>query len=384
MTIAFWVSIVVLVASVALFAHVWRGIRRMRRLADVAPDLATPPRVSLIVSALDEAETIEPALRSMLALDYPGLQVIAIDDRSTDATGSILDRLAAEFPRLRVVHIRELPAGWLGKNHALDRGAAMADGDYLLFTDADIVFEPTALARALAYCARERLDHLTIFPEVPTRNLLLQAAMVHAVVGLYAMYQPWKVRTERKRFMGIGAFNLVRAEAYRAAGGHAEIAMEILDDVMLGKSIKDHGFSSDILVGADMLSVEMYRSTGEMMRASQKNSFTFLDYSMPKLVAATLVTFALSVWPWIGALALDGPARWINFATLAAGLVLHLALARSMRYDASCAFFWPVIPFLMLGLMWHAALKAVLSGTIVWRGTAYPLAEIRRRHRAAL
>src|SRR5512133_478831 len=148
MTFAFWLSLAAFIAVTLSALEVALGWRRIRHLKDVAVPPGSPqPRVSLIVSALNEAATIEPALRSLLAIDYPDLELIVINDRSTDATPAIIERVAADAPRMRVVHLRELPSGWLGKNHALHQGAAIATGDYLLFTDADAVFAPSAVAR---------------------------------------------------------------------------------------------------------------------------------------------------------------------------------------------------------------------------------------------
>src|SRR5258706_10417377 len=167
----FWVSLAVLAASLGTDGGVWRGWPKLPQLRDVTPNTsANPPPISIVVAALNEARGIEPALRSILALDYPALEIVAIDDRSTDGTGEILDRLQREFPDLQVVHVRELPSGWLGKNHALNSGAARARGDYPLFTDADVVFEPTAIPRAVALCEAERLDHLTAWPARPARS----------------------------------------------------------------------------------------------------------------------------------------------------------------------------------------------------------------------
>src|SRR5690606_24876556 len=171
-------------AGIAFATHVlvavqlFQGVRRIARLDAIPlPDerSVTWPRVSIVIAARNEERHLREALASVLALDYPDFEVIAIDDRSTDATGSILDRFAAECPRLRVVHVDELPRGWLGKNHALHAGAAQASGKYILFTDADIVMEPAALPRAVIYCEENELDHLAMTPRVVMPGPMLQA-----------------------------------------------------------------------------------------------------------------------------------------------------------------------------------------------------------------
>ena len=118
---------------------------------------------------------MEAAARALLALDYPALEVVAVDDRSTDATGRILDRLAASDPRLRVRHVSDLPPGWLGKNHAMAEGAASATGDWLLFTDADVHFAPDALKRSMAFALRHGLGHCVAFPHFVAPGFLERA-----------------------------------------------------------------------------------------------------------------------------------------------------------------------------------------------------------------
>ncbi|MGE5616576.1 MAG: glycosyltransferase [Bacillota bacterium] len=376
---AFWLSLVVLAASVAIYAHVAWGWRRLGALRNVAPILPNPPRVSIVVPARDEGTTIEPALRSLLALEYPDLEIVAIDDRSADATGEILDRLGREFPRLQILHVRELPARWLGKNHALHLGAQLAAGTYILFADADVVLEPTSLTRAVSHCEERALDHLTILPDVPARTLFLAFSMLMSFIGLLAYFRPWRARRSLSHGMGVGAFNLVRADAYRSAGGHERLRLQVLDDIELGRMMARPPFRQDALLGRGMVSVEIYRSAREMVRGIQKNVFSFLDYSVVKLLAATALTFALSVWPWIGLLATSGTTRLVNLGSALSTLVLYAHLAPRLGYVRRCLIYLPIGGVLSIFFYWQIAIATWIRGGIVWRGTFYPLAEIRRR-----
>ncbi len=381
MDVAFWASIAVLAAALFAFAVVVPGVRRMAHLRDIAPHApCDPPRVSIVIAALNEAHTIEPALRSVLALDYPDLEVVAVDDRSTDETGEILDRLGREFPSLRVEHVRELPAGWLGKNHALHRGAALADGRYVLFSDADVVFEPTSVARAVAHCERHQLDHLAILPQVPRRSRLTELILLEGLVGLIALFRPWRARSGRG-FMGVGAFNLVRAASWQGAGGHEAIAMEVLDDILLAERMHLKGFRQDVLLGADMISVEIYRTLGEAIRGVEKNTFAFLDYSVANVLASTAGIFALWFWPWIGLATGAGGARWVNAASIAMLFVVHAACVGRLGVNPRALAWFPLGGVIPLYFIWRAMILTWLRGGIVWRGTFYPLAELRARHR---
>jgi glycosyltransferase involved in cell wall biosynthesis len=380
MTPLSWFSLAVLVASLGVYGAVFRGWHKLGQLRDVKPELPSPPpAVSIVVAARNEAGAIEAAVRSILAIDYPALEVVVVDDRSTDATGAILDRLAAEFPGLRVEHVRDLPAGWLGKNHALHRGAQRAHGDYLVFADADVIFEASAIRRAISYCEATRLDHLTVIPDVPTRSLFVELGMMGGFVGLLAMYRPWRARSSGRHDLGVGAFNLVRAAPFRALGGHETLAMEVLDDIELGGLMGKSNLRQDMLLGHGMISVEMYGTAPEMFRGIQKNVFTFLEYSVWKLLAATAITFAFSVWPWAGILVTEGATRWINVAAAAVPVALYLHLAPQFRYNRVCVLYLPIMGFVTIFLFWQIAITTWIRRGVTWRGTFYSLAELKSR-----
>ena len=377
---AFWLSLLVLAFTTVVVADAFLGLRRMGKLADVDPDVPENlPRLSVIIPARNEAGTIEPALRSILAQDYSALEVVAIDDRSEDTTGAILDRVAADSGVLQVVHVRELPPGWLGKNHALHLGASSARGEYFLFSDADVHYEQGALRRAVAFCDARRLDHLTILPDLPLRSPLLQCGSLGGILGLLMLYRPWRARASGRHGMGIGAFNLVRAEAYRRAGGHAAIRMEVVDDIELGRLMGEHG-RQDMLFGTGMVSVEIYRTLAEMLHGLQKNAFAFLRFSPWLLVAGTLLTAALQ-WPWLGILVTDGPTRWINAATVVLIVGIHAWLAKRFGYGLGCLVFLPGNGLGSIALSWQVAIATWVRGGIVWRGTLYPLGDLKRGRR---
>ena len=381
MSVAFVLTLLVLVITFGTFLQLWYGMRKLRLLADVPPALnGVAPRVSIVFSALNEATTIEPALRSLLALDYPNLEIIAIDDRSTDATGEILDRLGREHPSLRVLHIEELPSGWLGKTHALQRGGELASGDYLLFTDADVMFDRSALLRAVAYCERKQLDHLVVLAHFIVREHLLAMMLLSGSAFMYTKYKPWKVRTSPDHFIGMGAFNMVRATSYRQAGGHAPLALEVVDDIGLGRLMKHEGYSQDVLLGFGSVSVEWYRSTREMMRGVEKNSFAMLDYQFWKLILLTAVILPVRYWPWAGLFVTHGVTWWMNLAALAISLAMFDDLLRPTGWSRRCLAYWPFIAAISMLTIWRGVVLTLLRDGIDWRGTHYALAELKRRH----
>jgi len=383
MSFLFALGIFAAVAYVSLnVAFGWRKIAELRDVSFNTTDAdSTFPKVSIIVSACNEAGTIEPALRSLLQIDYPNLEIIAIDDRSSDDTSVILDRLGLAYPALQVIHLSVLPDGWLGKNHALARGADLAQGEFLLFTDADAVFSPQAVSRAVAYCQHHRVDHLALLFDVIAPTRLLQTMITSFVTGLMAKFQPWKVSHSARHFIGIGGFNMVRTAAYRAAGGHRALPLAVLDDLMLGQLIKASGHVQHVLMGTGMVTIEWYPNTAGLFRGMEKNIFAAFDYHLGYLAAVSALFVATRVWPWVALFVVQGPAWWLYAATVMVALALMADLLRARRWTLTNLFFAPVVPVLELAMWWRGCLLTYSRGGINWRGTFYRLPEIRQAHR---
>ncbi|MGZ4823654.1 MAG: glycosyltransferase, partial [Terriglobales bacterium] len=215
------------------------------------------PKVSIIVPARNEAAHVEAALRSVLALDYPNYEVFAINDRSTDSTSEIITRLAAAHsgaPPLHVLHVTDLPPGWLGKPHAMWLAAQQATGDYLLFTDADVSFRPDCLRRAITYAEQQHADHLVLFP-----SYILHSAGEKIMLGGFQLlfifgHRPWKVDDpDSADFIGLGPFNLIRRAAYQTVGTFSALRLEVIEDMKLGKLVKAHRLAQRNVFGPGLL-----------------------------------------------------------------------------------------------------------------------------------
>ena len=356
---------------------------RMAALASLAPAPAGGrgrlPSAAVVLAARDEAGSIEPAVRSLLASDAAS-RVVAVDDRSTDGTGAILDRIAAEDARLAVVHVTELPTGWLGKNHALRRGAeAAGDVEFIVFTDADVVFAPGGLAAALAHAEAERLDHLAGAPRVIARGLPL-AGMVAMFGVLFALFtRPWRVPDPRSRaFVGVGALNVVRRSAYERAGGHAAIRLSIDDDLRLGERIKASGGRSAFCFARDVASVEWYPSVRAMARGLVKNVFAGIEFRVSVAVLATAFLALGCVAPAVLALAphMDGWPRAAFGATSALQMIGAGWAAHRAALPLAAGLLWPAATALFVAILWRSTLTALVTRRVTWRGTSYRLAEL--------
>lgn len=377
----FWSSVACVCFATLFFLQLAVNSRRIEYLKDFGPaedDGDDLPLVSIIVPARNEAQEIERAALSLLEQDYPHFELIAVNDRSTDSTGEILDQLARRHAQLRVVHVDDLPGGWLGKNHAMHFAAQQASGELLLFTDADVVMQPTTLRRAVGFMRTHGLDHLTVAPDTVMPTALLQAFVVTFMIFFSAYFKPWKVKDPRsKAYIGIGAFNLVRAESYRAVGTHETIRMRPDDDVKLGKIIKLGGFRQDVVYGAGLISVRWYSSLRELIEGLMKNAFSAIDYRLVMIVVATVVELAFFVWPFVGVFIASGTARWLYAGAVMILLSLFIVTAVAARMRWWLCVLFPLCMLLMIYIQWRAMLLTYFNNGIRWRDTHYSLAELK-------
>lgn len=380
MSILFWLGVMALVVYLLLGLDLLHGSRSIGYLRQVAPDLPPdPPRVTVIAAARNEARHIRQALPSLLRLDYPDYELIVLNDRSEDTTGAILDEMAEANPRLRVIHINSLPAGWLGKTHALAVGSRRATGKLILFTDADVVFEKTALTRAVTFFLKRKLDHLVVAPSLQMKGTLLRLFGESFALIFFPMFmRPWKAKDpESGCHIGIGAFNLIGVGAYQRLGGHETIRLRPDDDLKLGKMVKRGGFRQDILFGDDQLHLEWYSSLGEMIGGLEKNAFAGADYRVPLVLSGACFHSICSCLPFLALVVASGPARVVHAVAAGVILVLFIRLGRSHRVPAWHAAGFPLAALLFVYVLLRTMMLNLMRGGIYWRGTFYRLDELK-------
>lgn len=335
--------------------------------------------VSVIVPARNEEVQIGPALRSLLQSEGIRLQLIAINDRSTDATGRIMDEIAASDDRLKVIHLSELPEGWLGKNHAMHAGSQHAIEDLILFTDGDILYEPRAIAAAVRYFQSHRLQHLCLLPKMIPGSLLENVLVTFFGLAFATGMQLHLIRTRwPMSYAGVGAFNLVDARFYRSLGGHQPIALDVLDDVKLGKMMKRNGGRTDFLLAENWLSVRWQSSLWGVITGLEKNGFASLNYSVRQIIMVTIVFLAVMVFPVMSPCVLPWP-QCSGF--LATALLWH-AVYGALVFPLAGA--WKLIPLFMTGPLlmafayWRSAIITLRQGGVRWRDSFYPLSQLRK------
>jgi glycosyltransferase involved in cell wall biosynthesis len=350
------------------------------RFAESSEAVPFCPKISVIVPARDEEEQIVNGLSSLLDQDYPNFEVIAVNDRSTDRTGQLMDRLALGQPELTILHIEELPEGWLGKTHALHRGAERATGEYLLLTDGDVVFARETLRLAMRYVQARQIDHLCLLPQALTQEYW-ETALTQFFGLLYVLAtRPWTANHSwGNTYVGVGAFNLVRSEAYRSCGGHAKLRLEVVDDMALGYCLRQQGFRSQLLIGNELLSLRWHRGVSGLIRGIEKNSFAALNFSLVRLSLFTLlfvVGFFVPYWMLLG---LPQSPYW-GFAVTV--LILHgwsIYWSRLAGHSWKIGLALPGVALLSLWALWRSAVLTLYRGGVCWRETFYSLAVLRGR-----
>ena len=375
-------------AAAAAIGWSWLAVQGLRtrrqlvRLPDVAADPPPGgwPRLSVVVPCRDEAPHVAAAVRSLLAQDYPELEVVAVDDRSADGTGEILDRLAREGPRLAVVHLAALPEGWLGKNHACHAGAARSGGRWILFTDGDVVYAPGALRRAVAYAERHRLGHLVALPRLLAHGLWERGFVAAFATVAFAVFRPWELRRPgTAAFIGVGAFNLVQRQAWLAAGGHQRLRLEVVDDVKLGVLLRRSGVPQGAVDSAGLVSVRWQAGFLLSVLGLVKNAFASMEYRWGLALRLSAAVAFLSAAPLLAVLLAPAPAaRALGLFALAASAAVHGTVAR--RFGGGTGLEGLLLPACGLALAAVFPLSAAattLRGGVRWRGTFYPLAALR-------
>ena len=247
------------------------------------------PVLSVVVPARNEEKAIEATLRSLFRVIGVPIEIVAVDDRSTDGTGRIMDRLAEEIKSGRtvtshgykVIHVDNLPAGWMGKTHAMATGARLTTAPWLLFTDGDVKFREDSLARALTYVERAAADHLVLFP-----TLILRSRGERMMMGFLQVFAVWCTRPWRapepecaEDFLGIGAFNMIRRSTYESIHGFEAQRMEVLEDLRLGYEVKKRKFSQHVVFGHNLVRIHWAEGAMGIVNNLTKNAFAIFRFT---------------------------------------------------------------------------------------------------------
>lgn len=368
------------------FFWVFHGLRvaygalHLPFIKDFAPASdADCPRISLIFAARDEEEKLPAAIATLANIDYPRLEIIAVNDRSEDSTGRILNEFARRHERARVEHVETLPAGWLGKTHALQKGYERSTGEWLLFTDADVRFAPAALRRAVTLVKQRNLDHLTLFGDVEMVGFWEKVLITFFGMAFHIATDPHRVSDPGSwTYVGVGAFQLLKRSAYEAAGTHRGLAMEVVDDMKLGKIVKQAGFRSSVSLAQDEVVIRWHAGLGNLVRGVTKNFFAALGYNVGLVLVAAIAMVLTDVVPFVAMFIGHGWIRVLAVISVVIAVGFHLGVNIVMRVSPLYALTHPIGAVLFCYMLLRSTVVTLWRGGVTWRDTFYPLEELKR------
>ena len=370
---ALLVALAVLWLLLAL--HDLRAVATLPELPPL-PAQAARHEVTIVMAVRDDVAHVEESVRRLLAQRDVDLRLVVVDDRSSDGTGAALARLATGEPRLRVVTVAELPPDWLGKTHALHRGTEGITTRWILFTDGDAQLAPDTLVRAIDAAERADVAHVCLLPEHRGATFLGRACLLAFQLAVQRRVAAVNA-DHRSAFVGTGAFNLVRTDAYRAIGGHLPLRLEVVDDVWLGCLLRRHGHRCRVWLAVREFAIEWGATPRALVKVIEKNMFAVLRYRTPVAAAAVLggaamlgVTFAA---PWFG-----GALGWLPFGCCLATGSAGALLAHRLRWPIAAGLLTPFTRVMLLVALANSTWVTLRQGGVRWRGTFYPLAQLRR------
>jgi cellulose synthase/poly-beta-1,6-N-acetylglucosamine synthase-like glycosyltransferase len=366
-----WVSF----SWIGMIIYLLFNLKKIKQVK-TQPLIETEPSLAIIIAVRNEEEDLENALQSVCNIHYNNYRIIVVNDRSTDRTADILQGFTARYQKLAVTTITTLPNGWLGKNNALYQGYLSSSEEWMLFTDADIVFHPDAINKALGYATRHQLDHLSILPEAISRSTILNSVLGTFGIILMMHMKPWGAKNPRsKGFAGIGAFNLVRRDAYEKIGTHDRIKLRPDDDMQLGQIIKSVGLKQDVLGGQQYICLEWYKNLREFINGLMKNSFSVSEYKLGQAILNALMVLVCFALP-IPAMLIFGSTQIRLMAVVVFMFqVLYMVAVRPNKWWY--ALMVPFASFLIVYTTLKSAFLTIRQGGIYWRDSFYSLAMLK-------
>ncbi len=353
----------------------------LEKAEPVSGPLRLSPFVSICVPARNEERDLEACLDSLMTQDYPNFEVIAADDQSEDRTFEIIKLFEQRYDNFIGFQGKSLPEGWLGKPYVLNQAVSKTKGEYLLFTDADPVFEPFALKSAIFLMQKQKLDMLTLMPGASFGSFwerVVQPVIFGLIAGLTRFGDV--NNPDSPKAMGIGAFILVKRSAYEKAGGHESVKKNVIEDIALGKTIKRSGHKIWIADGKSLFSIRMYHSFYEIWTGWKKNVFSAFKRSIPRTIwfAVCLIGFQLTPFFILYGNWIVETSTWSLTLSLLAvflTLVTGIGLCKELKLNPAVALLFPLGSLVVVGIMFSSMQQAVIKNKTEWRGRVYTASE---------
>ncbi len=359
----------------------WRGMSGLPKLREVTPLRDKEcPGVSILIAARNEAAKLPQSLPTILAQDYPRYELIVVDDRSRDATPQILHEFAQKHKNLQVIHVTDLPAGWIGKPHAITKGYQQASGEWLVFTDADVRFTPDVLRRVMAVAKEKDWEYLNILPHLELVGFWEKTVLSFWALSSILWLEPWRVSNPRsRRYFGFGALQALRRNAYEAIGTHRRLAMEVVDDIKLAKVAKQAGLRSGVAVAGDKVLLRYCEGLENIVRSISKSAFAACDYRVGLIAGGVIANLVFHVSPFVAVIFATGVPRALAAAAVLSILVLHGRGLIAVRVSPLYTPTYPLGAAVFCYIFLHSMIVTLWRGGVLWRDTFYSLQELRKR-----
>jgi len=365
-------------------------LRRLGALSPESPryEQPEPPLVSAILPARDEEHNLARCLDSLAAQDYPNLEIIVVDDRSTDRTGEIAQWASAHDPRIRVLTIERLPAGWTGKTHALQHAAKLARGDWFWFMDADTDHAPESLSTLMEYARFEGASLVSLLPELRCESFWEKVVQPLAGITLMQSFPLNVVNDDRSRLaFANGQYILIERPAYLAAGGHEAVRDRFVEDIALAGRVKGLGLPIRVALVRGLVTCRMYSSLAQLVRGWSRIFYDALDRRAWRLslnlldglvvsqtahvaLVAGLALWLSGIWPL---------AKWLIGLSVVHHVWMYLVFRRVYRISVPGSRYvgWYPLGNLIVDMILLQAMRMCYTGRVTWRGTHYARERVR-------
>lgn len=374
---------IILLLLLIILANLLNNLRQFRRPTLRGPLPHPRPLVSVLIPARNEERNIGRCLESLLRQDYEPLEILVLDDDSTDRTAEIVAAFARRDGRVRLLRGEALPAGWHGKAYACHQLAQVARGEWLLFTDADTVHAPTSVSASLRAALEHRADLLTYIPYLETGTFWEKVLLpLIAFFPLFLLPLSLIERSPEPLFsMALGPFLFFRAAFYWSVGGHEAVRQEITEDMVLGRLVKKHGGRLALLDGHEVVSVRFYHNLGEIWRGLAKSSYYAFDLPLLGWLGLVVVILLLFVRPYL--LFLEalyvGRVDWVSagmpLAQMGSMWLGRLLMARRLRLDYWPSFLHGLLVLMTVGVVLYALARTYLGLGTAWKGRVYSFSD---------
>lgn len=376
---SFWTELLLLLLSVGVVLYQGFALllaAQMPRLDPTPPTIARAdsPRVSVVIAARNEELDLPATLDCLLAQDYPNLEILVVEDSSTDRTAELID---ARAPRVRRVNPPPLPVGWVGKNWACWNGAQAAAGDWILFEDADVLTHPATVRTTLEWAEREHADLATIAPRVAMQSFWERLILPFYIQMVLTYFRTPRVnRPHSRSAMANGQYWLTPRAVYFALGGHEAVRSIVLEDVAIARRYRTAGLTLRVAWTPLLAQTRMYRDRKEMFEGLLKNIHG-TEFSAVGHLGFLAGLFGLFLLPlgllpfglWTGDLALIPMGGFLYFALFAK----HVVFARAIGAPAVYGLLFPAAVVYYIVLVATSLARGLRRKPVAWKGRSYPM-----------